>query len=378
MRLVLFFTWDVSLEIWQSKGLLQRELELYRGLARSGVDITLVTWGGARDLEIARTACPEFKVVPVYSRMPRPDNKLVRGISSFYAPFFLKDVMAGKAVLKTNQVLGAWIPLLCKFIYRKKMLVRAGYEYYDFTVRGGYGFLRKAFAYVVCMLAYFYADHIFLATQSDKEFVSKTFRIPHTKITVCPNWIDTAVFSPGATERSKKDILFVGRLSPQKNLPALIEALAGLPYSLEIVGIGELESALREQAQRVQADVRFTGAVPNDMLPDKYRNCALYVLPSFYEGNPKTLLEAMACGAAVLGTDVSGIRDVIAHEATGLLCAPDALSLRAGIQRLMEDESLRERLGQAAREAILRNNTLAAQIEREVQFLRVLTETEIY
>src|SRR3546814_21078926 len=78
----------------------------------------------------------------------------------------------------------------------------------------------------------------------------------------------------------------------------------------------------------------------------------IFVLPSSYEGHPKTLLEAMACGAAVIGTDVPGIREVIEDGRTGLLCAPTAAALREAIERLLSDEPLRRRMGGNARQQI--------------------------
>src|SRR3546814_18364330 len=96
----------------------------------------------------------------------------------------------------------------------------------------------------------------------------------------------------------------------------------------------------------------------------------IFVLPSSYEGHPKTLLEAMACGAAVIGTDVPGIREVIEDGRTGLLCAPTAAALRDAIERLLSDEPLRRRLGGHARPQL----EMTARLERGSADRRVGSE----
>jgi len=96
------------------------------------------------------------------------------------------------------------------------------------------------------------------------------------------------------------------------------------------------------------------------------------VICSRYEGNPKTLLEAMACGCAVIGTNVPGIREVIQHEKSGLLVEESVESLRSTILRLMGNEGLRIRLGEEARRQIIEENSLEAAIQQELKVYQEL------
>jgi glycosyltransferase involved in cell wall biosynthesis len=73
---------------------------------------------------------------------------------------------------------------------------------------------------------------------------------------------------------------------------------------------------------------------------------------------PKSLLEAMSCGLPCIGTDVTGINEVLTHEDTGFLCNTDPVSLRTAITRVFADEKLRKRLGTSAREHILKTYSL--------------------
>ncbi len=343
---------------------MEREIRLYDALVKQGVDVTFLTWGGAEDEEIAKTL-PQFTVIPIYKYIPRPKNKALRALVSLKAPFALREIIQEADVLKTNQMWGAWVAVIAKIWGFKPLVLRCGFELYHFTLQQGKGFLRRVFTWLISFLSYQLSDRICVATQEDKDFVKAQFKVRDSKIDIHPNWVDTDLFCPQETVQKAGRILFVGRLNAQKNLEKLIGAVAGTPYTLDIIGTGELRDSLEKLAAENGASVNFLGTVPNDKLPGYYNAYPVYILPSHYEGNPKTLLEAMACGSAILGTDVPGIRNVITHEKTGLLCKEDALSLRAGIERLMGDEALRKRLGRAAREQIAATQSLDILVQKE-------------
>ena len=85
-KLLLFMTWDVSLQLWQEKGLYQREIKLYQELAKEGVDITFLSWGDEKDLELKPVG---INVIPVYQYMWRPDDKFLRAMVSLFVPFVM-------------------------------------------------------------------------------------------------------------------------------------------------------------------------------------------------------------------------------------------------------------------------------------------------
>ena len=113
--------------------------------------------------------------------------------------------------------------------------------------------------------------------------------------------------------------------------------------------------------------VEFRGQIANELLPEIYRQCAVYVICSRYEGNPKTLLEAMACGCAVVGTNVPGIREIIAHEQNGLLVDEDPVVLRTALLRLLADKGLRGKFAGAARQWVMQTHSLESAVIREWQ-----------
>ena len=146
----------------------------------------------------------------------------------------------------------------------------------------------------------------------------------------------------------------------------LLRALSNTDIQLDIVGVGEMRGELSYMANKLNVHVNFIGSISNDRMNELYNQYKVYVLCSHYEGNPKTLLEAMASGAAVIGTDVPGIRNVIQHEEDGLLVPDDKVLLREAIMHLLADEKIGEKFGKNARNKIIENNSLQVEVKKEL------------
>ncbi|MCK4793645.1 MAG: glycosyltransferase family 4 protein, partial [Desulfobacteraceae bacterium] len=139
-------------------------------------------------------------------------------------------------------------------------------------------------------------------------------------------------------------------------------------------GSGEQEEQLRESAIKDNITANFLGNIPNHELPKILNEHELFILPSLWEGMPKTLLEAMACGCPVLGTDIDGIREVIKHGENGILCNTNSKSIREAIISIMEDKALRHPLAKNARRTIEEEFSLSKLIEKELElYAQLLT-----
>ena len=364
-HLVLFFTFDVSLKIWRDMGMLSREVRLYQALVEKGWKVTFLTYGDDEDLEIGKDLAP-INVIPLFASNGSPKRTLWRLIQSPFLIWKARHALRQADLLKTNQVWGGWNAVLAKLLFRVPLLTRGGFEPYALAIAQKQSALRRTAWRLVSGLSYRFGTGICLATEDNKEFVSRVFSIPGDKITVQPNWVDTGLFKPMECEQLDKHVLFIGRFNAVKNLEALVEAISGTDLTLDLVGGGELEEPLQQLATKLKAKVNFLGRVPNEKLPELINRYPVYTLTSFHEGNPKTLLEAMACGRAVLGTDVPGIQNVIQQNQTGLLCGTDPKSLRESLLRISADSDLRTRLGAAAREYILETNSLDVYVDREL------------
>jgi glycosyltransferase involved in cell wall biosynthesis len=154
-------------------------------------------------------------------------------------------------------------------------------------------------------------------------------------------------------------VLFLGHLLRDKGVYDLVEAFAVVAkrvpgVKLVLGGVGEVDAV---RALATQLGVREHVEVPGWLGPQA-KNAALaassvFLLPSYHEGMPMALLEAMSWGRPVVATPVGGIPQIVTHEVNGLLVAPgDVAGLAACIARLLEEPELRARLGNAARTTI--------------------------
>ena len=142
-------------------------------------------------------------------------------------------------------------------------------------------------------------------------------------------------------EDEPASVLYVGRLSPEKNIDVIAEATEGLPRI--VAGDGPLRDLLPDTI----------GFVGPDEISKLYGRAAVVVVASSAEGLPNVVLEAMAHGKTVIATPVGGIPTVIEDGKTGLLVpVRDTAALRAAIERALGDPELRIRLGRAARKRV--------------------------
>jgi glycosyltransferase involved in cell wall biosynthesis len=207
---------------------------------------------------------------------------------------------------------------------------------------------------------------------------------PKARVELIPNGVDTARFAPGGRRRAAVDplrVLYVGRLSAEKNVATAVRAMASVRASasaapavtLRVVGAGPLERALREQAGESGAPDRLTfgGVVDQGDLPAEYAAADAFVLPSLTEGHPKALIEAMSCGLPCVVSNRGGNLTLVEHEVTGLLFDPERPDqLAACLERLRDDPALAARLGAAARGQAVARYDLGALVAREIALLK--------
>lgn len=170
---------------------------------------------------------------------------------------------------------------------------------------------------------------------------------------VLHNPVDTQTFHPHDDKTKDIDVLFVGRLSTEKGLSILIEAVRQLSKEARIliVGDGPLRRRLERDAQQVEAAIEFQGWIENKLLPKYIRRAKLQVVPSLSEPQGLVVLEAMACGIPVIGAETGGIPDMIQHGKNGWLVPPnDAEALAKTIRAVLDNDRERDKIGRAAYE----------------------------
>ena len=180
-------------------------------------------------------------------------------------------------------------------------------------------------------------------------------------VEMVPNGVDLQRFCPTAASRQNGAlrVLFAGRLVRQKGADYLIRAVEQLirnaqaDIELVIVGDGPEEPALRQLTQQLSLTqrVHFAGWVGRDDMPGHYRSADLFVLPSFEEGMPNVVLEALACGLPVIATNIYGNRELVTHGHNGLLIPPgDSEALAQALLTLTREPEARRSMGLLARQ----------------------------
>ncbi|GFO60316.1 glycosyl transferase [Geomonas silvestris] len=174
--------------------------------------------------------------------------------------------------------------------------------------------------------------------------------IPRSKLVYLPNSLKvrnlTPCFEPGSY------VLYAGRLSPEKGIIPLLEAVRGTSVSLKIAGDGPLkERILALLSGGAFPNVDLLGYRTGKELQDLFRGASFLVVPSqCYENAPMAILEAFSLGKPVIGCNLGGIPELVAQDETGLLVSPsDVLQLREAVLALSADSGKVRRLGMNAR-----------------------------
>ena len=214
------------------------------------------------------------------------------------------------------------------------------------------------------------ADTVLAVSNALKDEITK-INVPHIKDKVKLHWNSVDIEKFKTTEDNKDKfknelvrdfnlnpekpmILFVGNIIKRKNVDLIIEAKKKIKSdaNLVIVGDGPLLESLKEKVKKDQEegkinDVFFTGAKTN--MEDIYPSCDLLILPSFTESFGLVLIEALACGKAVIGSNIGGIKEIITDD-VGLLIDPnDSTDLANAIDKILQDKDLLNKFKSNAR-----------------------------
>lgn len=207
-------------------------------------------------------------------------------------------------------------------------------------------------------------QHVIVPSASIKQMVEETYGI-RERVTVIPTGIDLTPYQEanGRSIRQQRGwgddqriIISIGRLAAEKNFTTLIEAMPPImekhpDVRLAIVGEGPDKSALQKLAKKLNvADrVEFVGRVPYAEIPNYLKAADIFSFASITETQGLVTMEAMAADLPVVAVEASGTSDIVEHEKDGLLTRNDSRDLAAGLNRLLQDRDLAERLRQGAK-----------------------------
>lgn len=228
-------------------------------------------------------------------------------------------------------------------------------------------------------------DHI-IAPSTEIMSIIKGFEVK-TPISVIPSGVPLEKYREGDSgwlrrhypvPAQNRILLFVGRLTQEKNLPFLIQSFkevkATLPHTtLVIIAQGPMEEELKELVKSLDLlldqDVIFTGALPFESLVNAYYSADLFVFSSLTETQGLVLIEAMAAGLPVAAVRASGVQEMVDHGVDGLLTANDTSELAAAVSMILNDKKLYRRLEINARKKAekLSCHNMALKLEKVYQ-----------
>jgi glycosyltransferase involved in cell wall biosynthesis len=191
--------------------------------------------------------------------------------------------------------------------------------------------------------------------------IMRALGTPEHKLDLPRFGVDTDMFRPAETARKDEQtvrLLYVGALVPKKGLQTLLEALTDPAFrsvQLLVVGAGYYAAELKTMCNDAGLGerTRWTGSLPPAEVAETMRSSDLLCLPSFTEGSPNVIKEAMASGLPVLATRVGGIPELVDHGKTGLLFEPgDVADLGECLKVLVRDPCLRASMGAAGLESL--------------------------
>ena len=367
MHIALFFTYEISAKDWLVSGLLSREIELYKQiLSKADIEFTFITYGSDEDIEIL-SEFKKIKVIPV-GKYLKSKNKIVKFIQSLFIPFRVKKELKNIDLMKTNQLMGSWIPIILKLLLKKPLIIRTGYDLLDFSVKENKSVLKILFNYLLTLFSLLFSDKYFVSSANDLSNLNKNFSLIKNKtIELRPNWVNVPKEMKDTKGRKQERILMVGRLEDQKNYQSVIKNLSGTELGLDIVGEGKLKKSILDFGKENNVEINFLGTLDHNMLLEKYREYKFYILYSKFEGHPKTLLEAMSQGCVPLVLKSQNVMEVVEHKTTGVILESEKESLNKWIKYLNEDNNEFKRISMNARSLVVNTFSLEKSLNVEIQ-----------
>ena len=319
MKIVsVFLTYDYSLETWEKNGTLNRELKIFKEIAKSeNIKFKFISYDkgfvlNSPDLQ------QYIEIISIYKNLKYFNNKYLRFIYSFFIPFKIKEEVEKSDLIFQNQLDGSWISMITKKLTKKPLMIRTGYDAYQFSINENKNKLFIYFYRALTKLSLKYSDLYTVTSLSDKNFLENSFK--NAKVKITRNWTGLTKENTENKRYSNK-ILCVGRLVEQKNYIFLINSLSKYEksISIDIVGEGPEKNKIKNLSKDKNVEVNFLGKINHDNLSEIYQKYKLYAIPSNFEGNPKTLLEAMGNGCIVLASNIENHSEIIDNSINGFL-----------------------------------------------------------
>lgn len=345
-------TLGVSVETWQNTGVIEREISLYLNLIKNKniSKITFIDFGDNNSKKILSNFNKNFEHISLL-------NYKRKNLNLFKIFILLKNIYLLKNcnidIVKTKQFKGSFIGLLIKYLTKCKLFIRFGYDPIHFYTGK---FLKLYSTYVSFIFSL--ADKIIyteLNSELTKGLINK-YRIKAIKIN---NFVDRNVFNKKEFfNKNPSNFIFIGRFEEQKNLRRLVSIINKLNFSkFYILGSGSKKSFIINNIKN--KNIFYYKNLNQYEISKLLDKSDILISTSFYEGQPKVILEAMAKGVIVVCSNIQAHRQIINDEFNGLIAKNDKdEDYFKKIDHLLNDKTLRINLINNAFEYIVNNHCL--------------------
>jgi len=357
LKVSIFLTYGYSLKTWDETGTLERELKIFKNLETKDIEFTFYTWGDEYDHSLF-SGFSNATIIPIYSKLKFFNNKLLRIFQSFLVPFKFRKTISQTDILYQNQLMGSWVPILVRTFFKKPLYIRTGYDMLDFAIKEEKSYLKIILLRLLTSLAINFSDYFTVTNTSDYKRYKNKFNIKSKNIEIIPNWVSSSY--ENSIPKYENKVLTVGRLVEQKNYFKLLKDFKqeGQNLELDIVGEGHLYKELMNFSKKNNLNVSFLGKLEHEALNNLYKDYKYFVTTSMYEGNPKTLLEAMSAGCIVFASNIENHTSIIDNENNGFIYDHEKENVFKFIKNKINNKKIKDYISMNAVKTMQKNNSI--------------------
>jgi len=361
MNLGLILTPGDSLAKQQRSGQLDRLINYYlQPYSRHFDNVYIFSYG---DLNHRLKLPQKITVIPKPKWLPYQLYQLLM-------PFIHARLIKQINIFRVFQTVGGLPALIIKHLFHKPYVITYGYHYQQFAQIEGYPIKARLMSWLI-MPVLNRAREIIVTSQTNLKYLTQ-LKLADQLVHIS-NGVDPQIFSPGKSIPLTPPylVLTIGRLTKQKNHQLLIKAVSQSQFKdkiqLVIIGQGFLKQRLISLARKLKVNLKIISQLPHLNLLSWYQKATVFTLTSKIEGQPKVLLEAMSTGCACLTTQFVG--NLIVNHQTGLI-ANNSRVLVTGLDQLLSQPQLRQKLGRHARNTIIKQFDIRKLVQKEIILLK--------
>ncbi len=357
MKVSIFLTYGYSLKTWDETGTLERELKIFKNLESKDIEFTFYTWGDEYDYSLF-SGFSNAIIIPIYSKLKFFNSKLLKILQSFLIPFKFRTTISQTDILYQNQLMGSWVPILVRTFFKKPLYIRTGYDMLDFAIKEEKSYLKIILLRLLTSLAINFSDYFTVTNTSDYRRYKNKFNLKSKNIEIIPNWVNSSY--ENSMPKYENKVLTVGRLVEQKNYFKLLKDFKqeGQNLELDIVGEGHLYKDLKNFSKKNNLKVSFLGKLEHEALNNLYKDYKYFVTTSMYEGNPKTLLEAMSAGCIVFASNIENHTSIIDNENNGFIYDHEKENVFKFMKNKVNNKKIKDYISMNAVKTMQKNNSL--------------------